>query len=171
MAKSDKNSEAASETPVATEAAPADSKATARFETIKIYLKDASFETPAAPAIFTQKDLKYDYGIKVEIGATALDDAQGLHDIALKLEVTAKHQDTTLYIAEVQQAGIFQVQHPDADTRQIVMEVTCPNILLPFAREALNNLITKGGFIAFMVAPVNFEGLFQSKKEKAEKAN
>lgn len=141
----------------------------AKFETKKVYIKDVSFEAPSAPRIFGEKNVAPKYAIQIEITYRVLEDKLGLYDVNLKLTLTAKHEDNTLYLAEVQQAGIFQIQHPNPDLLQVIIEVTCPHLLLPFAREELNNLICKGGFTSFLVAPVNFESLYRAKKEKEEK--
>jgi preprotein translocase subunit SecB len=117
-------------------AAPAstDKKAT-RFDTKKIFLKDASFEAPSAPDIFTQSVTP---------------------KLSVQIDVTRN----------CHQAGVFQVHHSNPEKQELILGVTCPYILLPFAREEINNMITKGGFSAFLLAPVNFETLLRSKKQK-----
>jgi len=137
------------------------------FETRKIYLKDASFETPSTPNVFIQPAITPKLEVQVLIEHRVLDEKQGMMEIVLKTNVTSEHEDNILYLAEVHQAGLFQIRHPDSDTRQVVIEVTCPHILLPFAREELNSLISKGGFSSFLLAPVNFESMFRQKKENA----
>ncbi len=140
-------------------------KPATRFDTVKVYLKDASFEAPSTPKIFTQPKVKLIHDIQIAIDYQLVDETNNISEIILKATVTAAHENTTVYLAEVHQAGVFRIQHPDVDTRQIVIEVACPGILLPFAREELNNLITKGGFGAFLLAPVNFESLYRSKQQ------
>lgn len=139
-----------------------------RFETVRVYLKDASFEAPASPEVFLQQAEKPKTEVEVLLDYRTLDEASGLIEIVVKITVTSKVGENTLYLAEVHQAGLFQIQHPDPNARGIVMEVTCPHILLPFAREELNNLITKGGFSAFLLAPVNFDALHRNKKEQQQ---
>ena len=92
-----------------------------------------------------------------------------VYDVILKVTATSQHDDTALYLAKVQQAGVFQIQSPDIDDRKVAVEVTCPHILLPFAREELNSLITKGGFSPFLLAPINFMTLFQDKIDQEVK--
>ncbi len=144
---------------------PSSGKSATRFDTIKVYLKDASFEAPSTPKIFTRSDVKLAHDIQIAIDYHLVDKTNHISEIILKATVTAAHEDTTVYLAEVHQAGVFRIQHPDANTRQIMIEVACPGILLPFAREELNNLVTKGGFGAFLLAPVNFESLYRSKQQ------
>lgn len=134
------------------------------FHTKKIYLKDASFEAPSTPGIFTQTGIKPAFDVQMFIDYQAIDEKSGLTEIILKITATSRHEENTLYLAEVHQAGLFEIQHPDPDTHQMIIQVTCPHILLPFAREELNGLISKGGFSNFLIAPVNFEALYQSRK-------
>lgn len=143
-------------------------KSATRFDTIKVYLKDASFEAPSTPKIFTQADVKLTHDIQIAVDYQIVDETNDIHEIILKATVTAAHEDNTVYLAEVHQAGVFRIQHPDANTKQIVIEVACPGILLPFAREELNNLTTKGGFGAFLLSPVNFESLYRSKQQQKD---
>ena len=140
-----------------------------KFNTKRIYLKDASFESPSTPGIFTQTGIKPGYDVQVFIDYRAIDEKSGLAEIVLKVTVTSKHEETTLFLAEVHQAGVFEIEHPDMETYRIMIEVACPQILLPFAREELNSLITKGGFSNFLIAPINFESLYRANKEKAMK--
>ena len=150
------------------EAAGKSDSAKANFETLKVYLKDASFEAPSTPGIFTQKGSPPKTDVEVLLDYSSIDDEQGLVDVVLNLTVTSKNDDGTLYLAEVHQAGVFQVLHPNPDARELVIEVTCPHILMPFAREELNSLITKGGFGAFLLTPVNFDLIYRNKKQKQE---
>jgi preprotein translocase subunit SecB len=139
-----------------------------RFETLKIYLKDASFESPLTPAVFATPSAEPKFESQLGLDVNTVDEKQGVVEIVLKITITSEHDGQTLFLAEVQQAGIFQLVHPDVDKRQLVMEVTCPHILLPFAREELNSLITKGGFSPFLMAPVNFEALYRAKGEQGK---
>ena len=143
----------------------------ARFETVRVYLKDASFEAPSSPEVFLQQAEKPKTEVEVLLDYRTLDEESGLFEVVVKITVTSKVEENTLYLAEVHQAGLFQIQHPDPNARDTVMEVTCPHILLPFAREELNSLITKGGFSAFLLAPVNFDALHRNKKEQQKKEN
>jgi len=137
-----------------------------KFSVKKIYLKDASFESPSTPTIFTRTDIRPEYDFQVFIDYRSLNEKAGLAEIILKTTVTSRHEETILFLAEVLQAGIFEIEHPDKETWQIIVEVTCPQILLPFAREELNSLITKGGFNPFLIDPINFESLYRAKKEQ-----
>ncbi len=81
------------------------------------------------------------------------------------MTVTAKATmtDKTIFLVEVKQAGIFRISGIGSDELPLVLEIGCPNVLLPFAREVVNDLVTKGGFPQLMLAPVNFETLYEQK--------
>jgi preprotein translocase subunit SecB len=147
-----------------------DNKPVTRFDTVRIYLKDASFEAPSTPEIFLQQSEKPKTEVEVLFDYRTLDEDAGLIEVVLKVTVTSKMGESTLYIAEVHQGGLFQVQHPDPKARELVLEVTSPHILLPFVREELNSLITKGGFSVFLLTPVNFDTIYRSKLEERAKA-
>jgi len=134
-----------------------------RFEVLKVYLKDVSFEAPASPEIFLKQNSKPEVGVEVEIDYKSVDEEQGLVEVVLDITVTSKLDDSVMYLAEVHQAGVFQIIHPQPEARRFTVEVTSPHILLPFAREELNSLITKGGFSAFLITPVNFEAIYKDK--------
>ena len=146
------------------DSASAVSKAT-RFDTKKIFLKDASFEAPSAPEIFTQS-VTPSLSVQIDVTRNSMDEELELYEIVLKVIVTAKHDENVLYLAEVHQAGVFQVHYSNTEKQELILGVTCPYILLPFAREEINNMITKGGFSAFLLAPVNFETLLRSRKQQ-----
>ena len=147
----------------------ADNPATSNLEVKKIYTKDISFESPGAPLVFTQLTSPPTIDLQVGLDNTLLDEGTHLHEITLKITVTAKSEENTVFLVEVEQAGVFLLQHDDPEKMHIMKEVACPHILLPFAREEINNLVSKGGFQALLIAPINFEALYMHKhKQKPE---
>ena len=94
--------------------------------------------------------------------------SQEAHEVALMMTVTVKLGDKEAYIAEVKQAGIFTVRNFSNDQLDHFLQVFCPDLLYPYLRESISNLVIKGGFAPLYVAPVNFEALF--RKKKAEQA-
>lgn len=141
-----------------------------KFEIQKIYVKDVSFETPNSPKIFTEKwNPKTDVHIQTE--NTKLD--EDTFDICITVTVTATQEKTTAFLVEVKQAGIFHVQNfPDNHVGQLLGSY-CPNILFPFAREVVAELVSKGGFPQLLLNPVNFEALYQQHQTalKEQKSN
>ncbi len=141
----------------------------------KIYTKDISFETPNSPAIFAQTEWAPDVNVQINNSGKALNQ-DGIHEVVLGLTVTAKQGDKVAYLVEVQQAGIFQAQGYDQAQMGHLLGSFCPNILFPYAREAVSDLVARGGFPQLLLAPVNFDALYaqhlqQQKQAQAEKAS
>ncbi len=137
--------------------------ATPSFELEKIYLKDVSFESPASPAVFMRTDYKPDIHIDLEVNHAALDAANGYHEVVTHFEVKATVGENTAFLVAVQQAGIFRIRNFADEQMPIMLEVAAPNALLPFAREAIADLVSRGGFPQLLIQPVNFETLLKNK--------
>jgi preprotein translocase subunit SecB len=136
------------------------------FSIEKIYLKDASVEVPNAPEIFTNREAPK---IGVELNNTAKPLADGFFDVALQVTVTSKQEDKVAFLVEVTQAGIFQLNNIPEEGLEMILAITCPNILFPYAREAVSDMVTKSGFQPVLLNPINFENLYlQQKKQQAE---
>lgn len=138
-------------------------KTEAVFNLEKIYVKDVSYEAPNAPQVFLEKQAP-EVGIQLGVEHTTLNAENGLHEVALSITATAKLKDKTVFLIEVKQAGIFRLQGLPEEDQVKVLEITCPNILLPFVREAINDLAGKGGFPQLLINPINFEALHQQKQ-------
>ncbi len=134
-----------------------------KFDIKKVYLKDASFESPNSPSVFTNAGHTPQLNIEMSVAHAPVSDDASHYDVVLSVTVTAAAEDQTVFLAELQQAGVFQVEDVTADQLAMVLEVACPNMLLPFAREAVADLTTKGGFPQVLLAPVNFEAMYRSK--------
>lgn len=138
------------------------------FSIEKIYVKDASLEIPNAPQIFTDRTPPQ-VGIELSNRAQILED--GVFEVAIKVTVTSKIEDKTVFLAEVEQAGIFQIRNLPEENVEMVVGITCPNILFPYAREAVSDLVVRAGFQPVLLNPINFEALFaQQKQQQAEAA-
>ncbi len=135
------------------------------FQIQKIYLKDVSLEAPNAPHIFRQQ---WEPEIGLQLNNAAFDLGEDTHEVVLTLTVTAKLQDKTAYIVEIQQAGIFTMKGYNKDEMGQLLGAFCPNVLFPFAREAVSDLVTKGGFPPLLLAPINFDLLYQEQLQKEQ---
>lgn len=143
-------------------------EAAQKFEIQKIYVKDISFETPNSPKIFTEKwNPKTDVHIQTE--NTKLD--ENIYEVGITVTVTASQEETTAFLVEVKQAGIFLVQNFQEDQHGQLLGSYCPNILFPFAREVVAELISKGGFPQLLLNPVNFEALYQQHLNALKEQN
>lgn len=130
----------------------------------KIYLKDASLEVPKAPHIFTRQWTPQ-IDVQVATGLAKLSPDQ--HQVVLTVTVTAKLGEDVAFLAEVHQAGIFMVKGVgEGAERQRVLGTECPNILFPFARESVAQLVERGGFPQLLLQPIDFAALYQEHLRK-----
>lgn len=142
----------------------ADNEAPAQeFSIQRMYLKDLSFETPAGVEIFKQQ-WKPQIQLDVNTRHEKLED--DLYEVVLTLTVTAKLEEQTGFLIEVQQGGIFLARGIEGDQLRQVMSTVSPNILFPYAREVIDSLAVKGSFPALMLAPINFDALYQQAMQQ-----
>lgn len=135
------------------------------FSIEKIYLKDASVEVPNAPQIFLARETPQ-VDIQIHNQGNTVD--EGVYEVVLTVTVTAKIEDKTMFLVEVGQAGVFLLSNiPQADVA-LILNVTCPNILFPYAREAVSDLVTRAGFPPVILSPVNFEMMYAQKQAQAQ---
>lgn len=134
-----------------------------RFELSKIYLKDTSFESPLAPAVFTDDEINPSIDIQLNVQHATLNKEAGYYDVLLTVTITANSKDSDVFLVEVQQGGVFLISNANEQDLPLILEVSCPNILLPFAREVIADLVAKGGFPQLLINPVNFEAIYQRK--------
>ena len=144
--------------------APAEAAGPA-FTVEKIYVKDVSFEVPGAPAIFTenvQPELQLNLNQRVQrLGENAF-------EVVLGVTLSCKAGDKTAYVAEVQQAGIFGLMGLEAQAVDVLLGTQCPNILFPYVRQLVSDLVQAGGFPPFFLQPINFEALYaESLRQRA----
>jgi preprotein translocase subunit SecB len=134
----------------------------------KIYVKDLSFESPRAPAVFNSAPKPHtELGIK----SSAQEIGPDTQEVTLTLTVQAREGDQTLFLVEIQQAGIFVIRGYSSQERDMLIGSFCPSTLYPFAREAIADLISKGGFPQLLLQPINFDALYaQAAKERAAAA-
>ncbi|MEP0201194.1 MAG: protein-export chaperone SecB [Halioglobus sp.] len=141
-----------------------------QFSMQRIYTKDISFESPSTPNVF-KKQWQPQITVDLNNRSDHIDDA-GNFEVVLTITLTAKVEEETAFLVEVQQAGIFLITgFEDQDLRRI-LGTAAPTILFPYARETIDNLCVKGGFPAVMLAPVNFEAMYQqAMAQQAEQAS
>ncbi len=140
-----------------------------RLAIIKIYVKDFSFESPQSPEIFQAKEWAPQTNLNLRSSHTKIDD--NLHEVVLTLTVEAKDKegDKTLFLVELQQAGMFDMRNYSQEEFGALVGSFCPNILFPYARESIATIVQKGGFPEFLLQPINFDALYmQSQAEQAK---
>lgn len=138
------------------------------FTVEKIYLKDASLEIPHAPKVFLEKEAPQ-IEVNIHSQAAGLDD--GLFEVVLTVTVTAKHKDTTAFLVEVAQAGIYQIRNIPDENMDAVLAITCPGVLLPYAREAVASMVTRAGFPPVVLQHMSFEALYQERQQQTQPQN
>jgi preprotein translocase subunit SecB len=153
-------------TPVAPE--PEQAPQGAQFSVQRIYTRDISFETPNSPSIF-QKEWKPE--VKLDIDTRTNEIEANLYEVVLSVTVTAMLGEDTAFLCEVQQAGIFALGEMPDQNKAHTLGSFCPNMLFPYAREAVSNLVNRGTFPPLNLAPVNFDAIFAAYMQKrAEQA-
>ena len=138
-----------------------------QFSLQRIYVRDLSFEAPKSPEIFRQE---WTPSVELDLNTRQKPLEGDFHEVVLTLSVTVKTAGEVAFIAEVQQAGIFLISGLDAAAMSHTLDAFCPNILFPYAREALDNLVTRGSFPALMLAPVNFDALYAQELGRMQAA-
>ncbi|MBD9483631.1 protein-export chaperone SecB [Pseudomonas sp. PDM14] len=138
-----------------------------QFSLQRIYVRDLSFEAPKSPEIFRQE---WTPSVALDLNTRQKPLEGDFHEVVLTLSVTVKNGEETAFIAEVQQAGIFLIKGLDAASMSHTLGAFCPNLLFPYAREALDNLVTRGSFPALMLAPVNFDALYAQELQRIQGA-
>lgn len=130
-----------------------------QFGIQKLYVKDVSFESPSTPNSFSFK--KWDPKIDLNLTNSQRHLEGDLYEVVLSITATVSHQETTAFLAEVQQAGLVAMTGFDEDEKKYLLGTQCMNILFPYAREVVSDLSVRGGFPALILSPVNFDVLYQ----------
>ena len=137
-----------------------------QMSVVKIYVKDFSFESPQAPAIFNQTEWGPKTSLNLRSSHTPIDDS--MHEVVLTITIEAKDKEETrtLFLVELHQAGLFEIAGYAQEEMAAVIGSFCPNLLFPYARESIASIIQKGGFPEFILQPINFDALYlQSLKQ------
>jgi len=132
------------------------------FSIEKIYVKDLSLEIPGAPGIFLEREAPQ-VDIQLHHNSTGVED--GVYQCTLTVTVTAKVKDKTMFLVEVAQAGIFVARNIPPQELEPVLAIACPNILFPYVREVISDVTVRAGFPPVMLAPVNFEAIYQAQRD------
>lgn len=133
----------------------------------KIYVKDFSFESPKAPDVFRSQSWTPHTDLNLRSSHTAVEGDDDLHEVVLTITVDAKQDDATLFLVEVQQAGMFQIGGYNEEEFGAIVGSFCPNILFPYARETIASIVQKGGFPEFVLQPINFDALYMQSRQQA----
>ena len=131
----------------------------------KIYVKDLSLEIPHAPDVFLAAEQPQ---VDVQLHNEGAAIGEGMYQVVLTVTVTAKVGEKTIFLVEAAQAGIFQIRNvPDTDLEPLIA-TACPNIIFPYARETVSDVINRAGFPPVYLAPVNFEAIYLQRLQQAQ---
>ncbi len=140
-----------------------------QFVIQKIFLKDVSFESPNTPGVFQEGEWKPEINVQLNTEAKVI--SEGLHEVALTVTVTAKQGEKTAFLVEVKQSGLFHMSGFQQEQLGGMLGAYCPEVLFPYAREAISDLVSKGGFPQLLLSPVNFNALYmQHQQQQAQQA-
>lgn len=137
------------------------------FTIERIYLKDMSLEMPHAPQIFLGKEAPV-VDVRLHNEGRSLDN--GVFEVVLTATVTAKLQDKTAFLIEVAQAGIFQIRNFEQAQLDVAVNVTCPRILLPYAREIVSAVMSRAGLPPILLPHVGFESIYEQRQQQESQA-
>ena len=133
------------------------------FSIERLFVKDLSLEVPNAPQIFLEQG-EPEVDMRVSTNSEKLED--GYYNVDVTVTVTAKRNaERTMFLNEVTQSGIFRLENIPEEDVQLPLGVACPNILFPYAREAISTSVTRAGFPPVLLAPINFEAMYQQQQE------
>ena len=131
----------------------------------KLYVKDLSVEVPNAPEIFLEQEAPQ---VEVQLNTSGRGVGEGAYEVLLTVTVTAKVGEKTVFLVEVGQAGIFRILNVPEEQLEPLVAIACPNVLFPYAREAVSDAVTRAGFQPIVLQPVNFEGMYMQRMQQAQ---
>lgn len=132
----------------------------------QLYVKDLSFEAPNSPQVFSQAGVEPETELNIRNGHKTLEN--NLYEVVLHIRVHAKKDDSTIFLTELDQAGVFMISGYTPEQTAVLLGTQCPATLFPYAREAISTLVGKGGFPPLILQPINFENLFARAREQQQ---
>ncbi len=131
----------------------------------KLYVKDLSLEVPNAPEIFLEQDAPQ---VEIQLNTSGRGVGEGVVEVVLTVTVTARVGEKTVFLVEVGQAGIFRMMNIPEEQMEGLVAVACPNILFPYAREAVSDAVVRAGFQPIVLQPVNFEQMYLQRLQEQQ---
>ena len=131
------------------------------FQIQRVYLKEASLEQPNSPAILLEQEQP---SVDIQLGVEAAQAAEGVYEVCVTATVTTKLQERTVFLVEVKQAGIFEIRNLPQDQMNAVMGIACPQIVYPYLRGNVADIVTRAGFPPVHLAEINFQAMFEQQQ-------
>ncbi len=137
------------------------------FNIEKLFVKDLSVEVPGAPAIYLEREAPH-----MDVNMTSESQALGddVYQSSITVTVSAKVGDKTMFLVECTQGGIFRIQNVPQDQMPMVLGIGCPNIVFPYLRETISDVVIRAGFPPLLLNPVNFEAMFLQQQAQQQQA-
>ena len=137
------------------------------FQIQRCYLKEASLEQPNSPGILLEQEQP---SVDIQLGVEAQQAADGVFEIAVTATVTTKIKDKTVFLVEAKQAGIFEIRNLPADQMQPILGIACPQIVSPYLRANVADIVTRAGFPPVHLAEINFQAMYEQQNAQVEQA-
>jgi preprotein translocase subunit SecB len=134
------------------------------FQIQRVYLKEASLEQPNSPAILLEQEQP---SVDIQIGVEAVPVADGIYEVAVTATVQTKVKDKTVFLVEAKQAGIFEIRNLAQEQMSQIMGIACPQIVYPYLRGNVADLIQRGGFPPVHLSEINFQAMFEQQQADA----
>jgi preprotein translocase subunit SecB len=131
------------------------------FQIQRVYLKEASLEQPNSPAILLEQEQP---SVDIQLGVEAGQAAEGMFEIAVTATVTTKIKERTVFLVEVKQAGIFEIRNLPPEQMNPIMGIACPQIIYPYLRANVSDLVTRAGFPPVHLAEINFQAMYEQQQ-------
>ena len=137
------------------------------FQIQRVYLKDLSLEQPNSPAILLEQAQP---SVDIQLGVEATPVAEGIFEVCVLATVQTKIEDKTVFLVEAKQAGIFEIRNIPEEQMPIVLNVVCPNVIYPYLRANIADVVSRAGFPPIHLAEINFEAMYQQKLAQQQAA-
>jgi preprotein translocase subunit SecB len=131
------------------------------FQIQRVYLKEASLEQPNSPAILLEQETP---SVDIQLGVEAGQAADGMYEVCVMATVTTKIKDKTVFLVEVKQAGIFEIRNLPQDQMNAIMGIACPQIVYPYLRGNVADIVTRAGFPPVHLAEINFQAMYEQQQ-------
>lgn len=136
------------------------------FQIQRVYMKEASLEQPNSPAILLEQEQP---AVDIQLGVEAQQAVEGIFEVCVSATVTTKIKDRTVFLVEVKQAGIFEVRNV-GDQMQVILGVACPQIVYPYLRSNVADIVTRAGFPPVHLAEINFQAMYEQQQGQVQQA-
>lgn len=139
-----------------------------QFTIQRVYMKDASLEIPNAPRIFFEAETP---AVEIQLDVNQERVSEAIHEVSVMVTITTRIKDQVAFLVEIKQAGIFEIRGVPPDQLEPLLGIVCPNVVYPYLRSNVADLVTRAGFPPIHLAEINFEAFFQQRKAAQQQAS